>query len=248
MSTSVEKALQIVMHLAAEPISGSELARRLEVHRSTSSRLLRTLEEYDFVRREPEGTLHLGSFFASLPLLDIRRAEIVGTARPQLERLGQSTGLTIHLAGLEPGRVAYWDKIESHQTIRMYSTIGATAAPHATGVGKAVLAHLTDRRRRTLVGGGSELEGFTKNTHRTFASLTQDLENVAERGWALDDEEHEEFIHCIAAPIFDAQEQAVAAVSITAPQFVVDTEQLRSMLPDLLRTSRRISKEMGDLS
>lgn len=247
MSTSVEKALQILTHLAAEPMTSSELSRRLDVHRSTASRLLRLLENHQFVRREHDGALHLGPFFASLPLLEVRRTEIVATARPHLEQLGQSTGHTIHLGGLEPSRIAYWDKIESKQTIRMFSTIGATASAHATGVGKAILAHLDDRRRHALAGR-AELEGFTANTHRTFTSLVQDLDRIAERGWALDDEEHEEFIHCIAAPIFDARQQAVAALSITAPQFVLPPEQLHAMLPDLLRTAQNISQEMGELS
>lgn len=247
MSTSVEKALQIIVQLAGESMSGSELARRLDVHRSTSSRLLQTLEEYQFVSRDVDGDLHLGSFFASLPLMDLRRTEIVRAARPHLEALGTSTGHTIHLAGLEPTRVAYWDKIESRQTIRMYSTIGATATPYATGVGKAILAHLDERRRRALCVE-EPFEGFTSHTHRTYGSLLTDLDRIAAEGWALDDEEHEAHIHCIAAPIFDSAGSVVAAVSITAPQMLVSPDQLRGMAPELRHAAQNITTDLGDLS
>ncbi len=247
MSTSVEKALQIIVQLAGEPMSGSELARRLDVHRSTSSRLLQTLEDYQFVSRDIDGDLHLGPFFASLPLLDLRRTEIASAARKHLEALGATTGHTIHLAGLEPTRVAYWDKIESRQTIRMYSTIGATATAYATGVGKAILAHVDERRRRALCGA-EPVERFTDHTHGTYASLAADLDLIVARGWALDDEEHEEHIHCVAAPIFNASGEPVAALSITAPQMLVPADQLHAMAPDLMTTAQNISTELGDLS
>lgn len=247
MSTSVEKALQIIIQLSKEPVTGSELARRLGVHRSTSSRLLTILEGHDFVSRDLHGQLHLGSFFASLPLMDLRRTEIITTARDQLTALGEATGHTIHLAGLETTRIAYWDKIESRQTIRMYSTVGATATPYATGVGKAILAHLDQRRRRALLGGG-DFEPYTPHTHRSLSSLETDLEEIVNRGWSLDDEEHEEHIHCVAAPVFDATGNVVAAVSITTPQVLVSNQELQAMTPQLLETAQCISNEMGEMS
>lgn len=245
MSSSVEKALQMVIALSQQRMTATELAEQLDVHRSTASRLVSTLEEYDFVRRSPDGTLRLGTFLAALSRSAVTRTDVAETARPHLQQLGELHGHTIHLAGVEETRIRYWDKIESRQTIRMYSTIGAVAPAHATGVGKAILAHLTESERGRLVRADA-LNMHTENTHQSYASLAADLDGVVERGWAIDDAEHEDFIHCVAAPIFDGQHGVVAAVSISAPQVIVGRDQLLNMADDLRNTAHDISHEMGD--
>lgn len=244
-TTSVEKALQAITLLAERPMSASELARRLETHRSTVSRLARTLEEHRFVRRDPDGTLRLGPFLTTLPAGDLRKQELIDLARPHLDRLGDRFGHTVHLAGLEGADVVYWHKVESRQVLRMYSTIGAIAPAHATGVGKAILAHLPPRRRDQVLGRGG-LHAFTEHTLTDRPVLETRLEQVAEDGWALDASEHEDFIHCVAAPVLGPDGSAVAAVSVTAPQVLVSRDDLLAMVPDLLEVTTRISHEIGD--
>lgn len=245
MATSVEKALQAITLLAEKPMSASELARRLETHRSTVSRLVRTLEEHRFVRRDPDGTLRLGSFLTTLPAGDLRKQEIIDLARPHIDGLGERFGHTVHLAGLEGADVVYWDKVESRQVLRMYSTVGAIAPAHATGVGKAILAHLPSHRRDQVLGRG-ELHAFTEHTLTDRTALAARLAGIAEDGWSLDASEHEDFIHCVAAPVLGPEGTAVAAVSVTAPQVLVGREDLVAMVPDLLEATTRISQEIGD--
>lgn len=245
MATSVEKALQAISLLAEAPMSASELARRLETHRSTVSRLVRTLEEHRFVRRDPDGTLRLGSFLTTLPAGDLRKQEIVHLARPHLDALGERFGHTVHLAGLEGAQVVYWDKVESRQVLRMYSTVGAIAPAHATGVGKAILSTLPSEQRDRVLGRG-ELHAFTEHTLTDRDALDARLAGIADEGWSLDAAEHEDFIHCVAAPVVGPDGIAVAAVSVTAPQVLVDREDLLTMVPDLLEATTRISQEIGD--
>ncbi len=244
-STSVEKALQAIVILAESPMTASELARRLGIHRSTASRLVRLLEEFRFVRRSHDGTLHLGSYLVALPHPDLQRAEVIDVARPYMQKLGHLYGHTVHLAGLETDQVGYWDKVESRQVIRMFSTIGAAAPAHATGVGKAILSHLPESELDRLIGAGA-LECFTEHTHRERESLMADLREIAGRGWSLDAAEHESFIHCVAAPIFGAGHRIVAAISITTPQFTVTEEDLTAMTPELIQAACNISEELGD--
>lgn len=245
MATSVEKALQAITLLAEQPMSASELARRLETHRSTISRLVRTLEDHRFVRRDPDGTLRLGSFLTTLPAGDLRKQELIELARPYIDDLGDRYGHTVHFAGLEGADVVYWDKVESRQVLRMYSTIGAIAPAHATGVGKAVLAHLPAERRDQMLGVG-ELHAFTEHTLTDRKALDARLTQIARDGWALDEAEHEDFIHCVAAPVLGPDGIAVAAVSITAPQMLVSRDDLLGMVPDLLEVATRISHEIGE--
>nr|WP_255430115.1 IclR family transcriptional regulator C-terminal domain-containing protein [Streptomonospora sp. PA3] len=126
----------------------------------------------------------------------------------------------------------------------MYSRIGAPAPLHATGVGKAVLAGMPQEERDVLLGE-PPYDRCTPSTRTTREELAADLAEVAERGWALDDFEHEEFIHCIAAPVRDASGTATAAVSVSAPNLVLDRAQLLDLVPGLLQTAAAISEELG---
>ncbi|WP_285733299.1 IclR family transcriptional regulator [Nocardiopsis sp. ATB16-24] len=244
MSSSVERAMRILVELAEGPATISELARRLDVHRATSLRLLRTLEEQRFVRRTDDGGYQLGPRMATLAAAALEGLDIRGLASRHLRDLGASCGQTVHLGALEGDRVVYLDKVESRHAVRMYSHIGAVAPLHATGIGKAILAHMPAREREDLLGD-LPLPRYTPNTRTERALLDEDLDRAAERGWALDDFEHEEFIHCVAAPVRNAPGRVVAAISISAPSMVLDRPGLLALTGDLTRTADDISEELG---
>ncbi|MDS1271626.1 IclR family transcriptional regulator [Lipingzhangella sp. LS1_29] len=244
MSSSVERALHVLVELADGPITISEVARRLEVHRTTSLRLLRTLEDEHFVRRTADGRYRIGPRMVTLAHAALEGLDVRSAAGSHLRELGAACGHTVHLAGLEGGQVMYLDKVESRHAVRMYSRIGALAPLHATGVGKAILAAMSKQERSSLLGA-EPFGRYTSNTRTTHAALESDLVQAAALGWVLDDYEHEEFIHCIAAPVRDASGGVTAAVSISAPGFVLDRPGLLSLVDDLTTTATRISEELG---
>ena len=244
VSGSVERALQILVSLADGPATISEIGRRLDVHRTTSLRLLRSLEDERFVRRIDDGRYRLGPRMAMLAHAALEGVDVRAAAAGYLRDLGAKNGHTIHLGALEDHNVIYLDKVESQHAIRMYSRVGATAPLHATGVGKAILAHSTESERDRMLGEPPFRE-CTPNTRTTREALDRDLDATLEHGWALDDFEHEEFIHCVAAPIFDAAGRVSAAVSISVPSVVLDHEGLVALAPDLIGTARAISEELG---
>ncbi|QBI55191.1 IclR family transcriptional regulator [Streptomonospora litoralis] len=244
MSSSVERALRILVELASGPATISELGRRLDVHRTTSLRLLRTLEQERFVRRTADGRYRIGPRMTSLAQAALEGLDVRAAASTHLHDLGAACGHTVHLAAPEDGSMVYLDKVESRHAVRMYSRIGAPAPMHATGVGKTVLADLSESERDRLLGD-PPYPRCTPNTRTTRSGLAADLAETAERGWALDDFEHEEFIHCAAAPIRDATGRVVAAVSVSAPHMVVDRNRLLALVPDLRRTATAISEELG---
>ncbi|MFD0774969.1 IclR family transcriptional regulator [Streptomonospora algeriensis] len=244
MSSSVERALRILIELASGPATISELGRRLDVHRTTSLRLLRTLEEERFVRRMDDGRYRIGPRMTGLAQIALEGLDVRAAASGHLRELGAACGHTVHLAAREGGAMVYLDKVESRHAVRMYSRIGAPAPLHATGVGKAVLAHMPEAERDELLGE-PPYDRYTAGTRTTREELTADLAEVAEQGWALDDFEHEEFIHCVAAPVRDASGEVAAAVSVSAPNVVVDRAHLLALVPDLTRTASAISEELG---
>jgi len=243
-SGSVERALHILVALADGPATISEIGRRLGVHRTTSLRLLRSLENEHFVRRRDDGRYRLGPRMTMLAHAALDSADVRSVATHHLHELGAKHGHTVHLGAVENHNVIYLDKVESQHAIRMYSRIGVTAPLHATAVGKAILAHTPQSERDRLLGD-PPFRTCTPNTITARADLDRDLEATLRNGWALDHYEHEEIIHCVAAPIFDAANHAIAAVSISAPSVVLDHDGLLALTPDLLDTAHAISEELG---
>lgn len=244
MAESVERALRILVELGDGPASSSELARRLDVHRSTTLRLLRTLETERFVRRRDDGAYSLGPAIQTLSQASLEEHDVRAVAHPHLVRLGAVHGHTVHLAALQEREVVYLDKVESRHTIRMYSRIGATAPLHATGVGKVMMAYLPASQVDDLLGP-EPYRRCTPQTITTRAGMERVLAQIRERGWGLDDHEHEEFIHCVAAPVFDARGDVCAAVSISVPLMLLDHEGLLGLVPDVCETAGAISRALG---
>ncbi|MBR8743008.1 IclR family transcriptional regulator [Nocardiopsis sp. MG754419] len=244
MSNSVERALRILVELSEGPTTISELGRRLDVHRTTSLRLLRTLEEERFVRRADDGSYRLGPRMAALAAAALDGLDIRASAARHLAALGRTCGQTIHLGVLEDGQVMYLDKVESRQAVRMYSHIGALAPLHATGIGKALLAYMSAGERDALLGE-APYPRCTPHTLTDRAALDTVLDRITRQGWSLDDFEHEEYIHCVAAPVFDAAGRVAAAISISAPSMILDRPGLLAFTEDLTATAQAISEELG---
>jgi DNA-binding IclR family transcriptional regulator len=148
----------------------------------------------------------------------------------------------VHLAAYENGEVIYIDKLDSVQSVRMYSQVGVPAALHCTAVGKVLLAGQPKPQREALLAG-IEYHAFTANTITGPDALRDELDRVRAQGWAQDRAEHESFVNCIGAPITEGTGRVVAAVSVSAPDVLLDYEQVLELLPDLLATTAAIGAD-----
>lgn len=247
MSQSLGRALTILTSLAERPRSLDELAEELGVHKTTVLRLLRTLREEHFVHRDSGHRFHLGSRLFALAGAALEEREIRAVAAPHLTRLNEATGQTVHLGVHEDGVVIYLDKRESRQPVRMYSRVGLPMPLHCTAIAKVLLAGLPPAERRRT----AETIEYTPYTDRTITdagSYLTELAGVAERGWAVDEGEHESFLTCLAAPVRDATGQVIAAVSVSVPHVLRDDgvqDTVPALLPDLREAARRISADCG---
>ncbi|MBU4556967.1 MAG: IclR family transcriptional regulator, partial [Actinobacteria bacterium] len=134
--------------------------------------------------------------------------------------------------------------IEGTGAIAMGSRVGLAANLHTAGVAKVILAFSDEPTRRRLERGIT-FERFTPNTIVAPAKLEEDLSVSRSRGWAEDDGEKEEYINCVALPIFDANGHLCAGMSVTSLRAVMPLEQLRRHVPDFKDVAQRISKELG---
>lgn len=226
------------------PLGLAQVAASLQLHKSTAHRFLMVLERHHMVERTSTGKFRLGLRLFDYGNRAIEQYDLRDRAQPHLRRLVAETEETAHLCILEQARVIYIDKIEPGRSVRMITRIGASNPVHCTAVGKAILAFLPEERVNDII----RRTRFERFTHRTIASadaLRAEIEKTRRRGYAVDDEELEEGLRCIAVPVLDAQRQPVAAVSISGPSFRVTAQKLPAIANHLLHCVRGISADMG---
>jgi DNA-binding IclR family transcriptional regulator len=244
MSQSLDRALTLVGELATGPKTLEELSGVIDVHKSTTMRLLRTLESHRFVQREGVHHYRLGTALFDLANRALEERDVRRSAENALRDLNARTGYTVHLASYEDGEVIYIDKYDSTHPMRMYSRIGRRAPLHCTAVAKVLLSDLPEPRRRQ-VAESLDYVPLTANTITSADAYLAELDRVRAAGYAVDDAEHEDFIHCVAAPIRGPRGEVVAAVSLSVPKVLLDFDGLLGLLPDLLATARAASVECG---
>jgi DNA-binding IclR family transcriptional regulator len=244
MSQSVDRALTLLAGLSEGPKTLDDLAETIGVHKSTVLRLLRTLESHRFVQRDGVRYYRLGTALFDLAHRSLEDRDVRRSVEPALRELNALTGHTVHLASYEGGEVVYIDKFESRHQVRMYSRIGKRAPLHCTAVAKILVSALPEAERRTIAGS-IEYTPLTRNTIVTPEAYLAELAHVAERGYAIDNSEHEDFIHCIAAPVRGSRGEVLAAMSLSVPQVLLDLDGLLALVPDLLRAAEKASAECG---
>jgi IclR family KDG regulon transcriptional repressor len=252
---AVVKTMRILEYLSHERSVGIiELTRRVSAHangqqmnKSTVYRFLASLKELGFVRQDPETerySLTLKLFEIGMSVLD--RLELWREADPVLKEVALLTGETVHLATLDDTTLVYLGKIESIKTLRvsMMSRVGQTAPTHCTGVGKTLLAHLPPSRLTEILAR-ERLVRYTPKTLTRRADLDRELASIREKGYAIDDEEHETGVRCMAAPVRDNKGMVCAAVSVSVPTVRFPDKEIPHYRDIIIRAAGQISKRMG---
>jgi DNA-binding IclR family transcriptional regulator len=229
------------------PLGLAQVSSSLQLHKSTAHRFLMVLERHRMVERTSTGKFRLGLRLFDFGNRAIEQYDLRDRAQPHLRRLVNETEETAHLCILEQARIIYIDKIEPARSVRMITRIGASNSVHCTSVGKAIMAFLPEDRVADILHR-TRFERFTHRTVTTPEALRVEIEKTRRRGYAVDDEELEDGLRCIAVPVLDAQHQPIAAVSVSGPSFRVTAQKLPSIANHLLHCVRGISVDMGFIS
>jgi DNA-binding IclR family transcriptional regulator len=168
----------------------------------------------------------------------------VDRVKPFLQQLTDRTGETTHLAVLSDGQVLYVDKVESPRSLRMPSQVGRRLPVHCTGIGKALIAFLPEEVLKGLVAKRG-LQQFTPNTITDLPALAAELARVRERQYAVDDEEIEEGLVCIAAPVRDHTAHVVAAISIAGPSSRLRPDRVPDHAREVVSAANSMSTVLG---
>jgi DNA-binding IclR family transcriptional regulator len=244
MSQTLDRALRILPLLAEGPAGLEQVATRLDVHKSTALRLLRTLHEHGLVYRQHDQRYRLGAALFALAQQAVEALDIREIAHPHLAALNERTGHTVHLAVYEQGEVVYIDKVDSRYPVRMYSRVGRPVAITVAAVAKLLLADLPEPERRA-VAERLDYPRYTARSTPDAAAFLAELSRVREQGWAADLGGHEESINCVGAPLRGPDGRVRAAMSVSAPNVVVAAGELLRLRPLVLRTAEAISAELS---
>ncbi|MFJ2173051.1 IclR family transcriptional regulator [Streptomyces sp. NPDC087851] len=244
MSQTVARAIDIIGFVSRTPRSLTEVAERTGVHKSTALRLLQTLEEAGFVRKDASGRYAMGFQLIAYGQLALDQVEARSLAHPVLQELADRHGHTVHLGELVGDRVVYIDKIDGKGSVAMGSRIGLQAQTHTAGVAKVITA-FQDPATQERILGHVTFERFTDATHTDREALAEDLRRTRSRGWAEDEGEHEAYINCVAVPVFDARGKVTHGISVTALAAVAPLTELRTHLDEFRSAAQRISTKLG---
>jgi IclR family transcriptional regulator, acetate operon repressor len=239
------KAISVLDAVASakRPLRFKDLLAALDQPRGTLHRQISNLVDEGLLQVNPDHSYELGIRllkFASKAWAGSRFREI---AEPHLRALHDKVGETIHLGVLQGIEVIYLDKVESRQSVRMHSQIGNASPCYCTGVGKAAFSLLSPEEAATRAAQITYFQ-HTENTIRDAGSFLREIENIRASGYAVDREEHEADIHCVAAPIGAPERGFYAGISVTAPVYRVSSEQLVRWAPDVCGAAAAIMEDM----
>ena len=242
---SLDRALEILKLLGAEPeMRVTDLARRLEVHKSTVFRLLATLQEHGLVEQNPTTERYrLGYGLVRLAGSVVAELDLARTARPVLEELAMRTGETVNLAILQGDQVVNIDQIAAPNLVVNVNWVGKQTPLHATSNGKVLLAYLPEEQRRSLLG--RSLPRLTPRTITDPRILARQLTRVVEDGYAFTLEELELGLNAVAAPVFAADGRVLAAVSVAGPSYRVTPQRLSELGETTKEAGQTISRRLG---
>jgi DNA-binding IclR family transcriptional regulator len=245
-STSVKRAFELMDRIAAagpDGVSLNELAGAVTTAKSTTHRYVATLVELGAVRRDAAGRLHLGLKLIELAGALLGSDDLGTVADPILKELVATTGETVHLGRPAGGELVYVAKVESPQSVRLVSRIGARLPMHCSAMGKAVLAALDEEARQAQLAAPREAR--TRHTIVSEAQLLEELARVREQGFAIDDEENEVGVRCVGAAILDARGEPHGAISVSAPAARMTLARAQRTAPDVIRAAHEIARLLG---
>jgi DNA-binding IclR family transcriptional regulator len=243
----LDRAFRILDILAEgdAPLSLSAISERLDLHKSTAHRLVMVLENKGCVERcASTGKYHLGSKLIELGLGAASQLDVYAIAQPHLRALAGEVGETAHLGVLREGEVVSLVSAESTQNLRTPVTVGGRTPAHCTSLGKAMLAFGPPEQVEEFLKGRM-LKPYTPKTIITSSRFRENLRLVRERGYAVDDEEREQGLRCIGAPVWNSAREVIAAISIAGPTFRLSEDRVPALAADVVRCANRISAALG---
>jgi IclR family acetate operon transcriptional repressor len=221
-----------------EPVRLADLAAAAALSKPTAHRLLGVLAEQGWAVPHDGGRYGIGPSARAVAAM-VTRAGREDSVESVLVEVQRKVGQTVHLGMRSGDRIVYTHKVEGSQPFAMASRVGTEQPLHSTGIGKCILAGLDGPALAEFVERAG-LERRTERTITTLEALARELAEIRARGYAIDEQENEANIRCVAAPVHAADGRTIGAVSIATVTFVVEREELLALRHEVMATAKRL--------
>ena len=243
-----DRLFDIIEALSNHPrgISLAALSLEVDLHKSTVHRFLATLLSKGYVVKDGETTRYrLTMRMFEIGSRVLGGANILSIARPILENLADETDEAVHMVVRDGNEIVYIYKEESSNSmIRMSSKVGLRSPMDCTGLGKAIMAMLPENEAQNI-WNQTEIIQHTEKTITNYQRMQLEMAHIRQCGYAMDNEEHERGVRCIAAPIFDFSRNPIAAISVSAPATRLDDSQIERIASLVMGAAANISSMQG---
>ena len=241
-----DKLFACLEYLASNGESNlSQISKNLDINKTTVHRLLATLINLGYVKQEPNSLKYYLSFkICSLSNQILSNNDMVSICRPYLEKIRDLTGETVHLVKLDENDAIYIDKVDSlSNSIRLVSKVGKAIPLYCSGVGKALLAHKNDEEIKEYYNS-QKIVRYTNNTPITFKQLMKKINFARENNYALDEEEMEMGVKCVAVALKDIENKYSYAISISSPIVRITNKKIKEHSKYLLDAKKEIESQL----
>lgn len=244
---SVEKACDLLILLGNSNVElgVSELSRQLDIGKSTVWKLLNTFEKKGLIVKNPVSE----KYFLSVKFFQIacqyyNQVSINSIVHGFMERLSKKYGETVHYAVRDENEIVYVEKIDGTFNITISSRIGRRSPIYCTAVGKIILANL-EREEITDYLSRNRLVSYTDHTITSKEALLKELDKIVKQGYAIDNEEYEFNIRCVAVPIKNIAGRMVGGLSVSGMKERMTDVLLEEIIKDLKMFSQEITRHIG---
>lgn len=247
---AVDRALDILLALYHNngEMGVSELARDLDLYKSTIHRSLASLEYKGFVQKNPEnGKYWLGMKVYAMGLLVGEKFSLADVVRPYAKELFEAYGEVVNVSVLDRDpevgykSVIILKELSKSKVLSVNPGVGSSSDLHISSIGKSLLAFSKDIDLMSYAE--QPLKRYTENTIVSWEGMMAELKKIRQQGYAVDNEEQEIGLYCIGAPILDKRGNAIAAISISGPTVRMKREDLDEKIQKVVEISRRITQE-----
>ena len=231
------------------PMGLLELSKGLNLNKTTVHRILNSLICMNYVKQDPETLKYSLSFkICGIANQILAQNNIIDLARPYIKSLAEQTGETVHLVEVDGINAVYIDKVEASQSaVRLVSMVGKTIPLYCSGVGKALMADMSDEKIKAI-WEQSEIHKLTDYTITDFDEFMNLIGEIRKNGYSLDNEENELGVRCIAVSLKSFHGKPKYAISVSAPKDRMTDEHIKLYQPLILETKKRILQEIGQES
>lgn len=247
---ALEKALDILEYVARRnsSVSVKELSRELEIATATAYRTVNYLSLRGYLREndQSEGEYFLGPQIFHLANLVTQQLDLVHLAKPIMKELAVKTNQTTQLGILQDFGVVYVEQELPTSPVNIIAALRTIIPINVSASGKVLVAHLSTREQEYFLQN-AELPKQTPNSIAEIDALKAELARVKTNGYALDNEEYARGIGCAAAPIFDHQGQAIAAIGVTGgiDHYTTGDDKRESIIQVVKDAAAEISEKLS---